>query len=601
MKNKNKLLRILICIILLVFSFLFKNFNREILFLSYIIISYDIFYKCYEKILKNKFLDENCLMLIATIGAFVIKEYFEGVMVMLLFQIGEYINDASILYSKDKINNLVKNKKIYVTLKKENKEYKVRPELIKKGDIFYVKPGEKVYIDGIIIDGNSTVNTSFITGEAKDTKVSVNDEIISGSINNDGILAIKATKTYKESTLYKIINYIDLKNKEAKTEKFITKFSKIYTPIVVVLALIIFIVPTIFFGNYQEWLYRALIFLVISCPCALVISIPLGFYTGLGVASKNNILIKNSNILEVISKVNTFIFDKTGTITDGKFKVRKIVPNAKNKDEVLMYAAFVEYNSNHPIAKAIVKAYNKEIGKLDIKDYKETSGRGVYAVVNNKKIFAGNNKFMDENNIKVINVKQNGTIVHVAVDNDYYGYILISDQIKEDAKQVIEYLDDNKIVLLSGDNSDIVKKVANELKIENYYGDLLPLDKIKYVKEFKKNDSVMFIGDGINDAPALLEANVGVSFGGIGSDIAIEASDVILTNNNIYNLIKLKNISKKTVKIVWQNIIFAITMKLLILLLGLFGISSLWFAIFADVGVTILVILNSLRIYKGSY
>ena len=601
MKDKNKLLRILICIILLVFSFLFKNFNREILFLSYIIISYDIFYKCYEKILKNKFLDENCLMLIATIGAFVIKEYFEGVMVMLLFQIGEYINDASILYSKDKINNLVKNKKIYVTLKKENKEYKVRPELIKKGDIFYVKPGEKIYIDGIIIDGNSSINTSFITGEAKDTKVSVNDEIISGSINNDGILAIKAIKTYKESTLYKIINYIDLKNKEAKTEKFITKFSKIYTPIVVVLALIIFIVPTIFFGNYQEWLYRALIFLVISCPCALVISIPLGFYTGLGVASKNNILIKNSNILEVISKVNTFIFDKTGTITDGKFKVRKIVPNAKNKDEVLMYAAFVEYNSNHPIAKAIVKAYNKEIGKLDIKDYKETSGRGVYAVVNNKKIFAGNNKFMDENNIKVINVKQNGTIVHVAVDNEYYGYILISDQIKEDTKRVIEYLDDNKIVLLSGDNSDIVKKVANELKIENYYGDLLPLDKIKYVKEFKKNDSVMFIGDGINDAPALLEANVGVSFGGIGSDIAIEASDVILTNNNIYNLIKLKNISKKTVKIVWQNIIFAITMKLLILLLGLFGISSLWFAIFADVGVTILVILNSLRIYKGSY
>ena len=601
MKDKNKLLRILICIILLVFSFLFKNFNREILFLSYIIISYDIFYKCYEKILKNKFLDENCLMLIATIGAFVIKEYFEGVMVMLLFQIGEYINDASILYSKDKINNLVKNKKIYVTLKKENKEYKVRPELIKKGDIFYVKPGEKIYIDGIIIDGNSSINTSFITGEAKDTKVSVNDEIISGSINNDGILAIKAIKTYKESTLYKIINYIDLKNKEAKTEKFITKFSKIYTPIVVVLALIIFIVPTIFFGNYQEWLYRALIFLVISCPCALVISIPLGFYTGLGVASKNNILIKNSNILEVISKVNTFIFDKTGTITDGKFKVRKIVPNAKNKDEVLMYAAFVEYNSNHPIAKAIVKAYNKEIGKLDIKDYKETSGRGVYAVVNNKKIFAGNNKFMDENNIKVINVKQNGTIVHVAVDNEYYGYILISDQIKEDTKRVIEYLDDNKIVLLSGDNSDIVKKVANELKIENYYGDLLPLDKIKYVKEFKKNDSVMFIGDGINDAPALLEANVGVSFGGIGSDIAIEASDVILTNNNIYNLIKLKNISKKTVKIVWQNIIFAITMKLLILLFGLFGISSLWFAIFADVGVTILVILNSLRIYKGSY
>ena len=601
MKDKNKLLRILICIILLVFSFLFKNSNREILFLSYIIISYDIFYKCYEKILKNKFLDENCLMLIATIGAFVIKEYFEGVIVMLLFQIGEYINDASISYSKDKINSLVKNKKIYVTLKKENKEYKVRPELIKKGDIFYVKPGEKIYIDGIIIDGNSTINTSFITGEAKDTKVSVNDEIISGSINNDGILVIKATKTYKESTLYKIINYIDLKNKEAKTEKFITKFSKVYTPIVVVLALIIFIVPTIFFGNYQEWLYIALIFLVISCPCALVISIPLGFYTGLGVASKNNILIKNSNILEVISKVNTFIFDKTGTITDGKFKVRKIVPNAKNKDEVLMYAAFVEYNSNHPIAKAIVKAYNKEIGKLDIKDYKETSGRGVYAVVNNKKIFAGNNKFMEENNIKVINVKQNGTIVHVAVDNDYYGYILISDQIKEDAKRVIDSLDNNKIVLLSGDNSDIVKKVANELKIENYYGDLLPLDKIKYVKELKKSDSVMFIGDGINDAPALLEANVGVSFGGIGSDIAIEASDVILTNNNIYNLIKLKNISKKTVNIVWQNIIFAITMKLLILLLGLFGISSLWFAIFADVGVTILVILNSLRIYKGSY
>ena len=601
MKDKNKLLRILICIILLVFSFLFKNFNREILFLSYIIISYDIFYKCYEKILKNKFLDENCLMLIATIGAFIIKEYFEGVMVMLLFQIGEYINDASISYSKDKINSLVKNKKIYVTLKKENKEFKVRPELIKKGDIFYVKPGEKVYIDGIIIDGNSTVNTSFITGEAKDTKVSVNDEIISGSINNDGILVIKATKTYKESTLYKIINYIDLKNKEAKTEKFITKFSKVYTPIVVVLALIIFIVPTILFGNYHEWLYRALIFLVISCPCALVISIPLGFYTGLGVASKNNILIKNSNILEVISKVNTFIFDKTGTITDGKFKVRKIVPNAKKKDEVLMYSAFAEYNSNHPIAKAIVKAYNKEIGKLDIKDYKETSGRGVYAVVNNKKIFAGNNKFMEENNIKVINVKQNGTIVHVAVDNDYYGYILISDQIKEDAKRVIDYLDNNKIILLSGDNSDIVKKVANELKIENYYGDLLPLDKIQYVKEFKKNDSVMFIGDGINDAPALLEANVGVSFGGIGSDIAIEASDVILTNNNIYNLIKLKNISKKTVNIVWQNIIFAITMKLLILLLGLFGISSLWFAIFADVGVTILVILNSLRIYKGSY
>ena len=606
MKNKRidtMLLRLIISSILFGIGLMVPDIHLMMFFMSYVIIGYDVLWDAIEKIIKREWFDESFLMSLATIGALCIKEYPEAVAVMLFFQLGEYIQDKAVDHSRKSISSLIKLRSDKVHIKRKGKQIDVPPEMVGVDELIYVSPGERISIDGVIVEGESILDTSALTGESYPVQVHVGDSILSGSINQTGYLTIKTTELYTNSTVSRILKLIEeATSAKTETERFITKFSRIYTPIVVVLALLIFIIPSLLFGNYQEWLYRSFIFLVISCPCALVISIPLGFFSGLGVASKKGILLKGSNHLESFAHANSIIFDKTGTITDGSFKLRKIVPNAKKEEEVLRFAAYAEEHSNHPIAYAIKEAYHKKIDLSKIKEVQEFSGHGVKALVDGKEVFVGNTRFMEQNGIKVVHVRQMGTVVHVAVDGKYYGYLLIADEIKPHMKETIESLKQqniNKMVILSGDNNTVVQKIAKKVGITEAYGSLLPEDKVTYVKEFMKdpNRVVIFVGDGMNDAPALVQATVGISMGGIGSDAAIEASDAVLMNSNLDAIVSGIKIGKKTLRIIWQNIILAIGIKILVLLLGAIGISSIWGAVFADVGVTIIAILNSMRIF----
>lgn len=606
MKNKRidtMLLRLIISSILFGIGLMVPDIHLMMFFMSYVIIGYDVLWDAIEKIIKREWFDESFLMSLATIGALCIKEYPEAVAVMLFFQLGEYIQDKAVDHSRKSISSLIKLRSDKVHIKRKGKQIDVPPEMVGVDELIYVSPGERISIDGVIVEGESILDTSALTGESYPVQVHVGDSILSGSINQTGYLTIKTTELYTNSTVSRILKLIEeATSAKTETERFITKFSRIYTPIVVVLALLIFIIPSLLFGNYQEWLYRSFIFLVISCPCALVISIPLGFFSGLGVASKKGILLKGSNHLESLAHANSIIFDKTGTITDGSFKLRKIVPNAKKEEEVLRFAAYAEEHSNHPIAYAIKEAYHKKIDLSKIKEVQEFSGHGVKALVDGKEVFVGNTRFMEQNGIKVVHVRQMGTVVHVAVDGKYYGYLLIADEIKPHMKETIEALSReniDKMVILSGDNDTVVQKIAKKVGIKEAYGSLLPEDKVAYVKEFMKdpNRVVIFVGDGMNDAPALVQATVGISMGGIGSDAAIEASDAVLMNSNLDAIVSGIKIGKKTLRIIWQNIILAIGIKVLVLLLGAFGISSIWGAVFADVGVTIIAILNSMRIF----
>ena len=606
MKNKRidtMLLRLIISSILFGIGLMVPDIHLMMFFMSYVIIGYDVLWDAIEKIIKREWFDESFLMSLATIGALCIKEYPEAVAVMLFFQLGEYIQDKAVDHSRKSISSLIKLRSDKVHIKRKAKQIDVPPEMVGVDELIYVSPGERISIDGVIVEGESILDTSALTGESYPVQVHVGDSILSGSINQTGYLTIKTTELYTNSTVSRILKLIEeATSAKTETERFITKFSRIYTPIVVVLALLIFIIPSLLFGNYQEWLYRSFIFLVISCPCALVISIPLGFFSGLGVASKKGILLKGSNHLESLAHANSIIFDKTGTITDGSFKLRKIVPNAKKEEEVLRFAAYAEEHSNHPIAYAIKEAYHKKIDLSKIKEVQEFSGHGVKALVDGKEVFVGNTRFMEQNGIKVVHVRQMGTVVHVAVDGKYYGYLLIADEIKPHMKETIEALSReniDKMVILSGDNDTVVQKIAKKVGIKEAYGSLLPEDKVAYVKEFMKdpNRVVIFVGDGMNDAPALVQATVGISMGGIGSDAAIEASDAVLMNSNLDAIVSGIKIGKKTLRIIWQNIILAIGIKILVLLLGAIGISSIWGAVFADVGVTIIAILNSMRIF----
>ena len=606
MKNKRidtMLLRLIISSILFGIGLMVPDIHSMMFFMSYVIIGYDVLWDAIEKIIKREWFDESFLMSLATIGALCIKEYPEAVAVMLFFQLGEYIQDKAVDHSRKSISSLIKLRSDKVHIKRKGKQIDVPPEMVGVDELIYVSPGERISIDGVIVEGESILDTSALTGESYPVQVHVGDSILSGSINQTGYLTIKTTELYTNSTVSRILKLIEeATSAKTETERFITKFSRIYTPIVVVLALLIFIIPSLLFGNYQEWLYRSFIFLVISCPCALVISIPLGFFSGLGVASKKGILLKGSNHLESFAHANSIIFDKTGTITDGSFKLRKIVPNAKKEEEVLKFAACAEEHSNHPIAYAIKEAYHKKIDLSKIKEVQEFSGHGVKALVDGKEVFVGNTRFMEQNGIKVVHVRQMGTVVHVAVDGEYYGYLLIADEIKPHMKETIEALSReniDKMVILSGDNDTVVQKIAKKVGIKEAYGSLLPEDKVAYVKEFMKdpNRVVIFVGDGMNDAPALVQATVGISMGGIGSDAAIEASDAVLMNSNLDAIVSGIKIGKKTLRIIWQNIILAIGIKILVLLLGAIGISSIWGAVFADVGVTIIAILNSMRIF----
>ena len=604
-KFNEDIIKIIISAVLFVIALLFQNYEIVHLILlvcSYLIVSYRIFIEAIKKLVKGNVFDENTLMIIATVSAFIIGEYPEAVMVMLLFEFGEYLSDLAVDNSKESITKLMDLRSDYVNLKKGERIEKVDIKEAVIDDIFIVKPGEKVPLDGVVLDGKTSVDTASLTGESVPREVVQGDTVLSGFVNGSGVITVKATSVAENSTASKIINLLENSNdKKTKTEKFITRFSKIYTPIVVILAVLIVVIPTMLGANFNDFLYKALVFLVTACPCALVISVPLGFFCGVGRASKEGILIKGSDGLESLSKLETIVFDKTGTVTEGKFEVRDIVSRGVSKDELLELAAYSEYYSNHPIAKSIVTVYKDEIDENLIKKYKEVSGYGVTALVNDKKVIIGNDKLLNQENITVEEVNDFGTTIYVACDGQYLGYLVIGDKIKDLAYNLVNNLKKNginRVVMLSGDTEDMVKIVADKVNIDEYYSQLLPIDKVQKLREIKEKSYTAFVGDGINDAPVIKEADLGISMGGIGSDAAIEASDVVLMHDNLDKIVTAIKISQVTQKIVMFNIVFALGFKFLMLVLATFGLASIWMAVFADVGVTLLAVLNALRIMK---
>ena len=595
-----ELIKILLSIILLVISFFISNENIKLilLVLSYITISFEMYIKLIKNIKSFEIFDETFLMVIATIGAFFISSYLEAVMVMLLYQIGEYLSELTVSKSKDSIIALMDLRVDMALLDNNGSPKEVRIEKLKIGDIFIVKPGEKVPLDGIVVKGESYLDTSSLTGESVPKHVKENDEVLSGCINKDGILRIQATKTSKNSTAQKIVELLESYNtNKSNEEKFISKFASKYTKIVVLSTVLVVLIPTLLGGDFKEWLYKALVFLVTSCPCALVISVPLGYICGIGKASKSGVIIKGSKELEDLSNIDYLMLDKTGTITEGVFKINKIETTLK-EEELLKIVASAENNSIHPIADAIKQEYNDKL--YEVNDYKEISGQGITCVINKQKVLIGNEKLLKNNNVEFTETKEVGTIIYIAIDNKYVGYILISDKIRKENKDlsILKNCIKKDIIILSGDNETIVKDVAKKVKIDKYYAELLPKDKVKYVNEYKEKGTVMFIGDGINDAPVIKKATVGVSMGNIGSDAAIEASDVVLMKDNLMKIKEVINISKFTKKKITQNIVFALGVKFLVLILSLFGLSTILMATFADVGVTLLSILNVLIIFK---
>lgn len=610
-KMKEKLYRIICSSILLIIAVILKNVNNIvsiILFgVSYLVIGYDILLKAIKNIKRGRIFDENFLMAFATIGAICINELAEAVTVMLFYQIGELFQDYAVNKSRKSIIELMDIRPDYANVIREDKHIKINPTLVKVGEIILVKPGEKIPLDGIVVEGTSMLNTLALTGESVPRRVSVNDEVLSGCINNDGILKIKVTKNFNNSTVSKILDLVEnASSRKSNSENFISKFAKYYTPTVVIIAVILAIFPPLILNqSFSIWIYRALSFLVVSCPCALVVSIPLSFFAGLGASSQIGVLVKGSNYLEALSNVNVIVCDKTGTLTEGVFEVQEISPVDILKDELLKYATYAESFSNHPISLSLKNSYDKKINTKKITDTKEISGKGVYAKIEGKDILVGNEKLMNEYKIKFKKSNFIGTIIYVAIDNKYAGYIGISDKIKEDSYKAIKLFKDNdvnKIIMLTGDKDEISKNVYNELKLDGYYSELLPQDKVKIVedliKEKSNEDKLLFIGDGINDAPVLALSDIGVAMGGIGSDAAIEAADVVIMTDEISKIADAIDISKKTMKIVKENILFAISVKIIVLILSMLGIVTMWSAVFSDVGVSVLAILNALRILK---
>nr|WP_317356585.1 heavy metal translocating P-type ATPase [uncultured Tyzzerella sp.] len=571
--------------------------------LSYIILGYDIIFKALKNIRKGKLFDENFLMAIATVGAIIIKEYPEAVAVMLFYQIGEYFQEKAIGKSRKAIKSLINIKAEYAT--KENGE-KVDPEDININDIIIVKAGEKVPVDGVIVEGSSFLDMSALIGESVPRKVSTGDEILSGSINNNSILKIKVTKEYKNSTVSKILDLVENSSmKKSKTESFISKFAKIYTPIVVISALFLAIIPPLFTGyNFTIWIERSLVFLVSSCPCALVVSVPLSFFSGIGTASKKGILIKGSVYMQDLSLVDTIVFDKTGTLTKGVFEISKIETNNFNKNEFLNIVYSLENLSIHPVAKSIVeycKNNFNNIQSFNVEDFEEISGYGLKATLNKEEILLGNNKLLDKYNIKYEKATENGTIVYLAKNKNYIGYIVVSDIIKDNAKETIKDLKNigiQKTIMLSGDRKETANFVGNNIGLDEVYAELLPQDKVYMFEKIKNrnlNKKIAFVGDGINDAPVLAMSDVGIGMGGVGSDAAIEAADMVIMNDDLQKIKEGIIISKNTINIVKLNIIFSLSVKFAVLALALFGYATMWLAVFADVGVSVIAILNAMR------
>ena len=582
--------------------------NNIIFIVAYIVVGGDVLIKAIKNIGKGQIFDENFLMSIATIGALAIGESAEAVGVMLFYKLGEYLQAKAVGKSRKSIAELMEIRPDYANLKLGTDIKVVSPYDVEVGDLIVVKPGEKIPLDGTVVDGISMIDTSALTGESLLREVSVGEAVLSGFINKNSVLTVRVDKEFEESTVSKILDLVEnASSKKSKTENFISKFSKCYTPIVVISALVIAIVPPIIIPGayFNDWFYRGLIFLVVSCPCALVLSIPLSFFSGIGYASKQGILIKGSSYLEVLRSVDTVVFDKTGTLTKGVFDVTAINTVGISEDELLRYAAIAEVNSNHPIAKSIVNHLNGEIELDKITNYEEIAAHGIKVEYDGQYILAGNEKLMTTENILFSKAKEVGTIVYISVNKRYRGYIVISDEIKEDSKEAIEYLRRigiKEIVMLTGDNKAVADDIASKLNLDKVFSNLLPTDKVSKLEELyegrDEKSKIAFVGDGINDAPVLARADVGIAMGGLGSDAAIEAADVVLMTDEPSKIGKAIEISKKTNKIVWQNIIFALSIKIIVMILGAGGVATMWEAIFADVGVALIAVINAMRVMK---
>lgn len=610
-KMKKRLFRIILSFLFMILSMLltFSFVIQDILYiLAYIIVGYDIVLKAIRNILRGKVFDENFLMTIATIGAFCIGEFPEAVAVMLFYQVGELFQSYAVDKSRKSVAALMNIRPDYANVYHGEEIEKIDPDEVNVGEIILIKPGEKIPLDGTVVEGMSMLNTLALTGESIPRSVNIGDEVLSGSINNEGVLKVRVEKKFGDSTVSKILDLVEnASSRKSKSENFISKFAKYYTPIVVVIALLLAFIPPLIFSDttFKTWVYRALSFLVVSCPCALVISIPLSFFGGIGAASKIGVLVKGSNYLEALANTEIIVCDKTGTLTEGIFKVQKINAIGYSNEDLLRYVSYAEAFSNHPIALSIKNAYGKDINESLVTKVKEIKGKGVIAKVDDKQVVVGNEKLMEEYNITFKKSKDIGTIVYIAINKKFAGTITIADKIKEDAYKAIRSFKDNnvkKTVMLTGDREEISKKVAKELKLDAYYAELLPQEKVEKVEELMTQKSqtgkLVFIGDGINDAPVLALSDIGVAMGGLGSDAAIEAADVVIMTDEPSKIANAIKISKKTMIIVKENIVFAITVKILVLLLSAIGLATMWAAVFADVGVSVIAIINALRILR---
>ena len=610
MKKKKEVIIIISAVLFAIALFVKMNQTLQLILMlvAYILLGKDTVLKAVKNVEKGDFFDENFLMTIATLGAIIIGEYPEAVAVMLFYEVGELFQSYAINKSRKSIADMMDIKPEYANVIRDNKSQKVDPDEVKIDEIIEIKPGERVPLDAIIVKGKTTLDTSALTGESVPVEVREGATILSGCININALILAKVTKEYFDSTVNKVLDLVEnAASKKSTSERLITRFAKIYTPIVIGLAVLLAIFPPIISGeyNFRVWIFRALSFLVVSCPCAFVISIPLSFFSGIGAASRAGVLIKGGNYLEALSKVDTVVLDKTGTLTKGVFNVQKVIVIDKNikEDEFISLVAMAESGSNHPISKSIQKYYNREIDTNSINSIKEISGKGIEAVINNKKILIGNEKLIDVPNDIIIN--DIGTILYVEIENKFTGYIVISDEIKKDAKKAIKDLKDigiKKSVMLTGDVEKVAKKVGEELGLDEIYSNLLPQDKVSKFEEIIKNKNskgnVVFVGDGINDAPVLARADVGIAMGAMGSDAAIEAADVVIMTDEPSKIVTAIKSSKKTMKIAMQNIILAFGVKAIALILSALGIADMWMAVFADTGVTILAVLNSFRALK---
>lgn len=616
-KQKKTLIRIIVSFVIFVPLFVLEHlgvFDKlpdewilgGIYLVPYIIIGYDIIIKAARNISHGQVFDENFLMMIATFGAFGVKEFEEAVAVMLFYQVGELFQGYAVGKSRQSISEMMDICPEYANIEENGELKQVDPDDVEIGSIIIIKPGEKVPLDGVIIEGNSMLDTAALTGESVPRSAKAGDEIVSGCVNGSGTLKVKTTKAFEDSTVAKILELVEnASSKKARVENFITRFAKYYTPVVTIAAVIIAIIPSIITGNWGDWITRACIFLVISCPCALVISVPLGFFSGIGSASRIGVLVKGSNFLEAVAEVTTIVMDKTGTLTKGEFKVSEIVPSGLSEEKLLEIAAYGESFSTHPIAASIKEAYDNKIDTDRIKDVKEISGHGVELLFDGKEALVGNGKLLKSHNISYEEHKSGGTVVYVAYDNTFVGAIVISDTIKDGAKEAVADMKKvgvKNVVMLTGDRQKAAEEVAGELGIDTVYSELLPSDKVQKVEELLASktgkEKVAFVGDGINDAPVLTRADVGIAMGSMGSDAAIEAADIVLMDDDVRKIASTVKIARKTLGVVKQNIVFALGVKLIVLILGALGVANMWEAVFADVGVSVIAILNSMRVLK---